>query len=116
MTTPDPAAVLIAGITKKSIPHGISSDLARHVLTVLKDANMTVVSLPTPSGNRITPSGVRIVEFDDVVGVSLYPEDNTWRVYEMHDRCFWDNNDDPARVAAAIIAATRWAQREAGKR
>jgi len=116
MTVPDAAAALLAGITKGGMTYGINPDMVHHVLAVLEDADMAVVALPPASGKRVTPAGVRIAEFDGVVGVSFYPEDGTWRVYEIHDRCFWDHDDDPLRVAAAIVAAVRWAQREKRRR
>lgn len=101
---------LVAGLTTRGMDHGISPDFARHLLEVLDDAGFAVVKLPEPSGVRTdSDTGTRRAMFG-LVRASVYPG-GTWLLADRTST--WTDDEDPAVTAAALLAGTRWAQREA---
>lgn len=117
MTSADPAvAALIAGLTANGMDHGISPDLARHVLAVLDAARFAVVPLPQAEPLRTSPAGVRSAQFGHVVA-SSYPNGGGWLVSEINGIGTWNDSDAEAAIGAVtgVLAAIRWAQHEAAK-
>lgn len=117
MNSPDSAAVaaLIAGLTTRGMDHGMSADMARHVLEVLEDARFAVVPLPEIADQATTSFGVLHARFGPILAF-VYPGPGSWVIHAVDDNGCWDEREDHTAIAAGILAASRWAQSESDKK
>lgn len=114
MIFPDAAVTaLVTGRTTNGMQHGISPDLARHVLAVLDAAGFVVVALPPIEKERVGPTGVRRAWFGPIEAC-IYPKGG-WTISDLSGHWDGDEEDDAEQAAAGILAARRWVQSEVGK-